>query len=112
MSRLVFIGVVLGLITSSPTHVRADDAEDKAAAFAKKLGGLVTRDENAPGQPVVRVNLSSSKVTNEGLKELAALRNLTTLDLSNTKITDEGLKELVPLKNLTVLSLYLTKVTD
>ena len=34
------------------------------------------------------------------------------LDLPDTKVTDEGLKELAPLKNLTALDLRRTRVTD
>ena len=44
-------------------------------------------------------------MTDAGLKELAALKNLTTLDLSDTEVTDAGLKELAALKNLTTLDL-------
>ena len=47
------------------------------------------------------LNLSAHNVTDAGLKELAALKNLTTLDLSWTNVTDAGLKELAALKNLT-----------
>ena len=32
--------------------------EEKAVKAIKKLGGSVTVDENAPGRPVVRVDLS------------------------------------------------------
>ena len=73
---------------------RADDAEDKAVAFVEKLGGKVTRDEKAPGKPVITVSLNDTKVTDAGLKELATLKNLTTLDLGFTKVTDAGVKEL------------------
>ena len=45
-------------------------------------------------------------MTDAGLKELAALKNLTTLNLSETRVTGAGLKELAALKNLTTL--YLT----
>ena len=51
-------------------------------------------------------------MTDAGLKELAPLKNLTTLYLSLTQVTDAGLKELAPLKNLTTLDLTGTKVTD
>jgi hypothetical protein len=33
-------------------------------------------------------------MTDEGLKELAALKNLTSLDIGNTQVTGEGIKEL------------------
>ncbi|MGL4553566.1 MAG: hypothetical protein ACRC33_20585 [Gemmataceae bacterium] len=98
----------LGLGSSA----RADDAEDKAVAFVKKLGGYVTRDDRAPGKPVVAVNLEGTEVTDVGLKELAALKNLTTLCLWCTEVTDVGLKELAALKKLTSLGLINTKVTD
>ena len=113
MSRLMLCGLMAGVILCSSAPVRADDAEDKAVAFVEKLGGKVTRDEKAPGKPVVTVFLSGSKkVTDADLKELAALKNLTTLDLIGTEVTDAGLKELATLKNLTTLNLGFTKVTD
>ena len=43
---------------------------------------------------VVSVGLRDTKVTDAGLKELAGLKNLTTLVLPNTGVTDAGLKEL------------------
>ena len=51
-------------------------------------------------------------VDDAGVKELAALKGLTTLTLFNTKVTDAGLKELAPLKGLTTLDLRTTKVTN
>ncbi|MCI0462651.1 MAG: hypothetical protein L0Z62_37355, partial [Gemmataceae bacterium] len=58
------------------------------------------------------LDLSGSKVTDAGLKELAALKHLQWLDLDQTKVTDAGLKELAALKQLQTLSLSRTKVTD
>jgi internalin A len=92
---------------------RADDAEDKAVAFVKRLGGTVTRDENAPGKPDTEVTfIYWSTVTEAGLKKLTPLKKLTTLNLSNTKVTEAGLKELAPFKNFTKLNLIGTQVTD
>ena len=56
--------------------------------------------------------LNNTQVTDAGLKELAALKNLASLYLDNTKVTDAGMKELAVLKNLTTLSLDRTQVTD
>ena len=100
MSRLMLCGVVswLVLIPSAPLY--ADDAEDKAVAFVEKLGGRVTRDEKLPGKPVIGVHLSFSTVTDVGLKELAPLKNLTSLVLAGTQVTDVGLKELRHSKTL------------
>ena len=92
MFRTVSFALVAVLGVGAPA--RADEAEDKAVAFVKKLGGSVDRDEKAPGKPVVEVFLSNTKVTDAGLKELAALKSLTQLDLGNTPVTDAGIKEL------------------
>jgi Leucine-rich repeat (LRR) protein len=51
-------------------------------------------------------------VTDAGLKELAGLQELLTLDLGGTKVTDAGLKVLAGLKQLQELYLYTTPVTD
>ena len=61
---------------------------------------------------IIALYLSGAAVTDAGLKELASLKNLTTLDLSATKVTDAGLKELTALKNLAALILSDTQVTD
>lgn len=61
---------------------------------------------------VTGFELSGSKVADEGLKELADLENLATLDLGQTAVTDAGLKELTRLKSLAKLDLRLTKITD
>ena len=56
--------------------------------------------------------MGHTEVTDGGLKELAALKNLTALRLDRTQVTDAGLKELVVLKSLTSLRLDRTQVTD
>lgn len=99
-----------GLCLCSP--LRADEAEDKAVAFVKKLGGEVERDAKAPGKPVVAVHLWNTNVADVGLKNLAPLKDITWLNLSETKVTDAGLKELAALKDLQTLFLGGTKVTD
>jgi hypothetical protein len=48
---------------------RADEAEDKAAAFVEKHHGSITRDTKAPGKPVVKVRWGGSGVTDAWLKE-------------------------------------------
>ena len=94
MSRLMLCGVVSWLVLISSAPLCADDAKDEAVAFVEKLGGRVTRDEKLPGKTVIGVHLSFKAVTDVGLKELAPLKNLTTLGLSGTQVTDAGLKEL------------------
>ena len=57
------------------------------------------------------LNLSSTSVTDAGLKELAGLRHLTSLSLNETKVTDVGMKEVGGLKSLQEIGLFDTKVT-
>jgi hypothetical protein len=90
--------------------VNEAEAEVKAVAFVKKLGGQVIRDEKKAGEPVDTVLLGGTKIDDAGLKELAALKQLQTLDLSNTKISDLGLKELAALQQLQTLYLFETKI--
>jgi hypothetical protein len=51
-------------------------------------------------------------VTDTGIKELASLKALTSLDISGTDVTDDGMKQLVPLAGLTELDLSCTNVTN
>src|SRR5271170_6737116 len=97
---LVLSGILAGLPWSS---LRAsDDAEDKAVAFVKTLGGKVERDAKAEGKPVRGVDLSNrTKVTDAELKGLAALKQLRSLNLRGcNQLTDAGLKELGALQQL------------
>jgi Leucine-rich repeat (LRR) protein len=66
----------------------------------------------ASPEAVVVLDLSDTRVSDAGLKELAPLKNLQILDLSGTRVTDAGLKELALLKNLQALDLAGTKVSD
>ena len=56
-------------------------------------------------------SLEASFDIDAGLKELAELKGLQTLNLSGTKTTDAGLKELAALKGLQYLDLGHTKAT-
>jgi len=58
----------------------------------RKYGGEVRRDMEKPGMPIVAVNFG--------------------VNIIGTGVTDEQLKVLMPLKNLTSLNLQGTKVTD
>src|SRR5262245_1906787 len=62
--------------------------------------------------PEVGLDLHNTPVTDAGLKELAAFKNLQALDLTGTEVTDGGLKDLAALKSLRVLDLAVTSVTD
>ena len=107
---MTFVVIVSGLGVGS--SARADEAEDKAVAFAEKLGGKVTRDHSVAGKPVVTVSLSGSGVTDGELKQLLAINGLTVLNLSNTRVTDAGMNELAAFKNLTTLILDQKQITN
>ncbi len=64
-----------------------------------------------PGRPFT-LHFTKSGLTNAGLKELAGLKSLHTLDLGSNPVTDAGLKELVALKNLRGLVVASPLVTD
>ena len=95
-------------------RLSAGDDDTKAEESIKAIGGKVVRDDKATGKPVIVVDLTNTKVTDAGLKELelAELTTLQTLSLSGPKVTDAGLKELAGLKTLQSLGLVQTKVTD
>lgn len=81
---------------SLASSARVDEAEDKAVAFVERLGGKVSRNDKAPGRPVVEASLLFSKLDlmDDVVKELTPLKNLTALDLGGTKVTDVWVKEL------------------
>jgi Leucine-rich repeat (LRR) protein len=56
--------------------------------------------------------LSGPQITDEGIKELAGLKNLQTLHLTFTKVTHVGLKSLAGLQELQSLNLSGAQVTD
>ena len=84
--------------------------EKKVRNFLRKRTGELT---NADLAKVTNVDLRNwSQITDEGLKDVAKLQNLTHLQFYRTKITDAGLKELAKLQKLTHLNLRSTKITD
>ena len=60
---------------------------------------------------VTSLSLSSTKLTNAGLRDIAKMQNLTRLYLGGTKITDAGLKDIAKLQKLRTLYLKDTKIT-
>jgi internalin A len=75
-----------------------------------QLGGKVERD--SAGR-VVGVSLRGSWVNDADVIQLAALPHLDRLDLSHTRITDEGLMRLKPAPKIRELNLYYAEwITD
>ncbi|MEM0897213.1 MAG: c-type cytochrome domain-containing protein [Verrucomicrobiota bacterium] len=61
---------------------------------------------------IVELDLSRTKITDEGLKTVGKLARLRKLNLNNTGIDGSGLSELKELKDLEWLNLYNTSVDD
>jgi serine/threonine protein kinase len=89
-----------------------EELEARAADALQKLGGKIGRLVEAPGKPVVAVNLADTKVTDADLRALTALPHLQNLDLSRTKVTAAGLQHISGLTGLLVLNLFDTRVAD
>jgi hypothetical protein len=111
MSR-VLLAVGLFALAGCTSVIPPSTPEAKAVAYVEKLGGIVNRDPNRPGDPVVSVHLRECKVTDADLKELAPFTELASLNLSKTQVTDAGLKELARFQKLQSLGLRETAVTD
>jgi internalin A len=84
---------------------------DMFAVHVSKLTPGALEKLPPPGIPF-GISLRGATLSDDGLKELAGMKHLQTLDLAGAKVTDAGLKELAGMKQLKVLSLSGTKVTD
>ncbi|MSQ93286.1 MAG: hypothetical protein EXR98_01880 [Gemmataceae bacterium] len=94
------------------------DFQDKATGLADAVPAFlfswkdgVVAKLPVPAAPFGLI-LGGTEVTDAGLKELASLKSLHTLDLSGMEVTDAGLKELAGLKSLHTLDLSGMEVTD
>jgi hypothetical protein len=84
----------------------AKPAQERAIAEIRRLEGKVEIDEKAPERPLVKVDLSFTRVTDAGLVHLAGTARLRELYLCGTGVTEEGLEHLSGLTNLRVLDLW------
>lgn len=133
--RIAAIAVTLSAIDAAPLLAQ-QDAAAQAIAKLKAAGALVlpvaqgsdelTVNFAVQGQKagdaeiaplkeagkVVDLNLGSTKVTDAGMKVVAALAELRRLDLHLTAVGDAGVAELKGLAKLEYLNLYGTKVGD
>jgi len=95
-----------------PTSMRPNGAEAEAIRFVEQLGGVILRNDQKPGKPVMEVGLTGADLTDDGVAELAGLKALTSLRIGATGITDEGLKHLAGMTALTELNIGETRITD
>jgi hypothetical protein len=108
-------GLVLLVLLVLGRTGQAEDGEDIAVRAIEKfprMSSRITRDSNLDGKPIVSVDLGFTKMTDEGLKELAGLKRLKVLYLHRTEVTDAGLKEVARVEYLEKLYLGGTQVTD
>jgi len=96
---------LLCLLPAFPADMKTGDTQ-----WITDLGGTVTLDSH---NRVTAVSLRGAWVGDTDLRRLNELPNLTGLDLSLTRITDQGMLELKPLPNISDLNLYFAEyVTD
>ncbi|MBY0528168.1 MAG: hypothetical protein K2R98_32530 [Gemmataceae bacterium] len=89
-------------------------SQEQAAVELRKLKPRYLEvDENAPGKPILVVDLGGKEeIGDNHLTLLKECTNLKELNLAYTNITDKGLANLKGLSSLQKLDLYHTKITD
>jgi Zn-dependent protease len=131
----IAVAVLVAIVVVVWIGMRVDRRRQRREAFARleKLGAVAGWDEadryygfsfQGTGigdselpwielfDEVEHIDLSGTRVTNEGLRHLHGLHGLTMLELEHTRVSDAGLAHLRPLTQLKVLSLSATRVTD
>ena len=91
-------------------NIITDNIVDKAVR--KELGKPISGLTNADLAKVTCLDLSYTKITDAGLKEVVKLQQLEWLSLWKTQITDAGLKDVAKLQELEILFLTDTQITD
>ncbi len=110
MRQSGFLAMLLLIATQHQSG--AQERSAAAVAAIEKLGGKVEVDREAPGKPVIVVNLSQTKITDDAIEHLKSLADLQELYLNDTGITDAGVARLAGLKRLVFLQMGRTKITD
>src|SRR5262245_43418671 len=96
------------LLLAPPTGLWAAETEQLAAEYFRTIGGTVTRDDRARGQPVLALDLTETRLTYKDLDHLAGLHGLRELRLGYNYALFNGLRPLAGLKELRVLDLNFT----
>ena len=85
--------------------------QKETIARIERLGGKIRVAQDAPGNPIIHLDLSNTKATDDVLKDVNQFTELRVLRLGKTKITSNGLRHL-RLPNLEILFLQDTSITD
>jgi Leucine Rich repeat len=89
-----------------------DPATDRALDEILSRGGRFERDRDAEGEPVVKLDLTGSPVTDADLVTFKPLTRLNSLILRGTRVTDAGMARLTSTGKLRNLDLGKSAVTD
>ena len=95
------------VVTVSLPGGKIIDDDLKVLKKLPKLRGLSLSGQTGKSPP-----RGNGRITDAGLREIAALTSLESLDLRANRITDHGLKELRSLTKLRSLDLSMTAITD
>lgn len=108
----IFLAGAVLLLGGLSLAQETEAERERSLALIKKLGGSYQADQNAPGKPIVMLDLSGTPATDADVALLKGLTRLRALNLNLTKITDAGLLHLMGMTHLEELGLGLTAVGD
>ena len=116
LHRLFVTSFLLTYLGCGDSALRLSDAElqvrEQAIAMINSLQGEYRVDKKHADEPLVRVHLANTAVTNDDLQKLIGMARLENLNLQGTSISDEGLAHLKDIKSLVELNVANTQVTD
>jgi hypothetical protein len=112
MLRASRVPCALVLVASWLSPAEADGAEPTVEVLTARLGRSLERDVGQAGQPIVRIDLHGSAVTDADLAAIGRVTTLRQLDLRKTAVTDAGLVHLRGLRALETLNLFRTGIGD
>jgi Leucine Rich repeat len=89
------------------------DTDSQALTWLRSIGAKVQSRADGDTSVVVDIDLlSNQEVTDDGLRHLKGLRQLTRLSLGDTQVGDKGLANLANLPKLLVLNLNATHISN
>ncbi|QMU28603.1 c-type cytochrome domain-containing protein [Adhaeribacter radiodurans] len=106
LQQIKNLGVVVSPLTRDNSYVALNmvNAPNFSDADIQLLAKL--------SDNIIWLDMSETKITDNGLVHLKKLKNLTRLSLDQTAVSDAGLSAIQSLTHLKYLNLYGTKVTD
>ena len=102
----------LGVRLVPRSQVATDGLILRTASAPRRCDDAVIAKLKPVAELIVDAELARTKVTDEGLKSLAAFGNLRTLDLTRTTVTSRGLEAIAGLKKLEAINLTETEVDE